>query len=395
MAFIFFCITLISLTIWIYLLAFRGRFWRADRRLNLSKIVLDCYPAVCAVIPARDEAKALPKSLKSLLTQDYPGEFSIILVDDQSVDGTAQIAKEIAEKYDRSYRLTVVSGQPLPSGWTGKLWAMEQGIRQAQQHPSPPQYFLLTDADIEHHPTNLEELIAKAEQEHLDLTSLMVLLRCESFWERFLIPAFVFFFQKLYPFAWVNDRHHKMAAAAGGCILIRREALNRIGGIEILRQALIDDCSLAQAVKSSLQAESEGSSGGIWLGLSESTKSLRTYPSLPSIWNLVARTAYTQLHYSPWLLMGTLISMTLVYLVPPISFFVGLGMSNGLIAATGGLTWGLMALSYLPTLRLYQRSPLWSLSLPVIAFLYTLMTLDSAIRHWQGRGGAWKGRVYP
>jgi hopene-associated glycosyltransferase HpnB len=234
----------------------------------------------------------------------------------------------------------------------------------------------------------------KAQQDNLDLVSLMVLLRCQEFWERFLIPAFVFFFQKLYPFRWVNDPTNPTAAAAGGCILIRREALNRIGGIQVVRQALIDDCALARAVKSSDRTENSEIGGAIWLGLTSSTRSLRPYPSLETIWEMVARTAYTQLNYSPLLLVGTLIGMTLVYQVPPLAAIWGGWTGNWWIAIAGLSGWLLMALAYLPTVRFYNCSPWFAFSLPAIAFLYTLMTLDSALRHWQGRGGAWKGRVY-
>ncbi|NEO80137.1 glycosyltransferase [Moorena sp. SIO4G3] len=427
-------ITVLSLGIWIGLLGFRGQFWRADQRLVLEKLPTrslgqgESLPKVCAVIPARNEAELLPTTLRSLLAQDYAGCLTVIVVDDQSTDQTATIAQALAQESNQSsqrFQLEVLSGQTLPPGWTGKLWALEQGIRHGQQQTPAPDYFLLTDADIEHDPANLRQLVTKAEMEHLDLVSLMVLLRCQDFWERLLIPAFVFFFQKLYPFAWVNNPTKSTAAAAGGCILIRHQALNRIGGIEVVRQALIDDCALAQAVKSSntpsfapLAPQNWGEQnsqsppnlgdlggfsktnqqrpgfGGIWLGLSQSTRSLRPYPSLASIWNMIARTAFTQLEYSPWLLVGTVMGMTLIYLVPPIGLIVSVLTGHWLNAIASFVTWLLMALAYLPTLRLYQCSPLLGFCLPGIGLLYTLMTIDSAWRHWQGRGGAWKGRVY-
>ena len=270
-------LTVLSLLIWVGLIGFWGQFWRANQRLenNLEpekKAVSEESPhppippsphppSICAIIPARNEADLLPIAVRSLLRQTYPGQFSIILVDDQSTDGTGEAAQRAAETVGQADRLTVISGQPLPAGWTGKLWAMEQGVRQAQQRLSPPDYFLFTDADIEHSPTNLQQLVAKAEQNHLDLASLMVLLRCQSFWEKLLIPAFVFFFQLLYPFPWVNNPAKKTAAAAGGCILIRRQALERIGGIQILCNALIDDCSLAAAVKECRGAGGAGGNG--------------------------------------------------------------------------------------------------------------------------------------
>jgi hopene-associated glycosyltransferase HpnB len=379
----------ISLLIWIYLLLFRGQFWQANQHLEQLDLNLESLPLICAVVPARDEADLLPKTLRSLLNQDYPGNFSIILVDDCSTDGTAEIARKVAEQLNQSKRLEIIQSNPLPPGWTGKLWALEQGIIYANKRTPPPDYFLLTDADIEHDKTNLHQLAIKAKKEKLQLVSLMVLLRCQSFWEKLTIPAFVFFFQKLYPFTWVNDKRDRTAAAAGGCILIERQALESIGGMAAIRQALIDDCALAQAVKATYPNKK-----AIWLGLTTSTRSLRPYPSLSSIWDMVARTAFTQLNYSPWLLLGTLLGMSLTYLVAPLSLGVGLVTSNWLLTSIGLLTWLLVAIAYLPTIRLYRLSPLWAFCLSAIAFLYTLMTIDSALRHWQGRGGRWKGRVY-
>ena len=389
-------LTVLSVGIWIGLLSWRGQFWRADQRLDLEVTEPSSWPSVCAVIPARNEADLLPETLRSLLTQDYPGAVTVILVDDQSTDGTATVAQAVAQELNQSDRLQILAAEPLPLGWTGKLWAMEQGTRKAQaQAINPPSdYLLLTDADIEHDRSNLRQLVAKAQHANLDLVSLMVKLRCESFWEQVLIPAFVFFFQKLYPFRWVNQPTHPTAAAAGGCILIRNAALTRIGGIQAIRQALIDDCALAQAIKSSGQSEQPGVKGGIWLGLSPSTRSLRPYPSLKTIWDMVARTAFTQLNYSPLLLLGTLVAMTLIYIVPPVGAIAGLLTGSWLVAIAGLCGWLLMAFAYLPTLRFYGCSPLLAFGLPAIAWLYTLMTLDSALRYWRGEGGAWKGRVY-
>lgn len=385
-------LTVLSLAIWVGLLGWRGQFWQADQRLEVQATEPEVWPSVCAVLPARNEASLLPVTLRSLLMQDYPG-VTIILVDDHSTDGTASVASRVAQELDKGWQLNIVCAEPLPPGWTGKLWALEQGIRQAQTLTPPPDYFLLTDADIEHDSKNLRQLVAKAQQEDLDLVSLMVLLRCQSFWEKLLIPAFVFFFQKLYPFRWVNDPTNPTAAAAGGCILIRREALVRVGGIQAVREALIDDCALAQAVKSTPRYKPHAL-GRIWLGLGPLTSSLRPYPSLASIWDMVARTAFTQLNYSPWLLLGTLVGMTLIYAVPPTGAIVG-GLTGNWLTAIAGLSgWLLMAWAYLPTLRFYGCSPLLAFCLPAIALLYTLMTLDSALRHWRGQGGAWKGRIY-
>ncbi|WP_414752801.1 glycosyltransferase [Anabaena sp. CCY 9910] len=389
---------LLSLVIWLGLLVFWGQFWRLDQRLEGKEIPLASLPKICAVIPARNEAELIPMSLRSLLLQDYPGDFHIFLVDDQSTDGTAAFAEGVAHAVDKAQQLHIVSGESLPPGWSGKLWAVEQGIQKAKTFA--PDYFFLTDADIEHDVSNLRRLVAKALQEDLDLASVMVKLRCESFWEKFLIPAFVFFFQQLYPFRWVNNPKNKMAAAAGGSILIRREALEKIGGIQVIRQALIDDCTLAQIVKSGGQGRkgdklNNATSRKIWLGLSSSTRSLRPYESLQTIWDMVARTAYTQLNYSPWLLLGTVVGMTLIYLLPPVATIIGVLIADWAIAFLGLVVWLLMSLAYFPTTRFYKLSPLLAFSLPAIAFLYTLMTIDSAFRHWQGRGGAWKGRVYP
>nr|WP_039747637.1 glycosyltransferase [Hassalia byssoidea] len=445
---IIFGVMLLSLAIWIGLLTLRGQFWRTDQRLEVGETMLESSPTVCAVIPARNEADLLPVSLRSLLRQDYHGSFTVFLVDDHSTDGTPDIALCVAYALNKSQQLQIISAQALPPGWTGKLWAMQQGIQAVEtRHVASlqkPDYYLLTDADIEHDIANLRRLVAKAEKDNLDLVSVMVRLRCESFWEQLLIPAFVFFFQKIYPFRWVNDPNNTTAAAAGGCILIRREALNRIGGLKAVRHALIDDCALASAVKrrerggvgeggrgrqggqgrlggqggisllspdfctdaitcvstshfctDAITCVSTSSTDRIWLGLSTLTRSLRPYPSLTTIWDMVARTAYTQLNYSPLLLVLTLVGMTLIYIVPPLGIIWGALMGNWGIAFTGLLTWLLMSLAYLPTIRFY-KCPVWLVfCLSAIAFLYTLMTLDSALRHWQGRGGAWKGRVYP
>lgn len=374
--------------IWLVLLTAWGQFWRADQRLPETSAVLDEWPDVCAIVPARNEADVLPQSLKSLLTQDYPGNLTVILVDDQSDDGTGAVAQQIAADVKKESALQVMTTSPLPTGWAGKLWAMNQGVEALKQQGGSP-YLLFTDADICHHPSNVRLLVTKAEQEQRDLVSLMVLLRCDSTWEKLLIPAFVFFFQKLYPFPWVNNPNRKMAAAAGGCILLRSQALERAGGLVTIKEALIDDCFLAAAVKSS------GPSANIWLGLTTSTVSLRPYTTLDSIWTMVARTAFTQLNYSPLLLVGSVVGMGLVYWVPPLGFLYGWIAGSPSIAVMGAVTWLLMAWAYWPTIRLYRLSPLWAFALPVIALFYNLMTLDSARRHWQGKGGAWKGRVYP
>ncbi len=382
---IFAGLALLSLTIWVYLVCFRGQFWRTDQQLSTQLLPLTKSPSVCIIIPARNEADLLPITLRSLLTQDYSGTLNLFLVDDHSTDRTAEVARETAETLGQSDQLHILSVAPLPLGWTGKLWALDQGVQKAMM--LEPDYILLTDADIEHDRANLSQLVAKAVGDDRELVSLMVRLRCQSVWEKLLIPAFVFFFAKLYPFRWVNEPENSIAGAAGGCSLIRREALTRIGGIQAIRQALIDDCALAEAIKSS-------GSQRIWLGLSDSTRSLRPYDSLETIWTMVARTAFTQLNYSPLLLIGTVFGMSLIYLLPPLGAVFGIVAGQWSIAIPSLFAYLLMSLAYVPIVRFY-RCPIWlSGCLPAIAFLYTLMTIDSARRHWQGKGGAWKGRVY-
>ena len=369
-----------TLAIWLYLLLARGWFWRARERDDANPPTLPAiWPSVVAVIPARDEEENIREAIGSLLRQDYPGSFSIVLIDDDSRDGTAQAAREAAQAAQADDRLTVLRGQPLPKGWTGKLWAMKQGSEAAALSPSPD-YLLLTDADIVYSPDALKRLVARAQAGDLVLTSRMVKLRCESFAERALIPAFVFFFALLYPFAWVNRRDRATAAAAGGCMLVRRDALQQAGGIETIRGALIDDCALAQRLKRI---------GPIWLGLTQNVHSIRAYPRLGDIRRMVSRSAYAQLRYSPLLLAGTLTGLALTYLAPPLLALFARGMPQAL----GALAWVLMALSFQPVLRFYRRSPLWGLALPAIALLYMAFTLDSAYQHVRGRGGSWKGRV--
>ena len=368
----------LSLAIWLYLLLFRGFFWVA--RLPAPMAPPARWPSVVAVVPARNEASVVGEAVSSLLAQDYPGRFSVVLVDDHSEDGTAEIARTAAARLGKSERLAVLGARPLAAGWTGKLWALGEGVRQVEESGDPPELFLFTDADIGHHRSNLAELVARLEGERRDLVSLMVRLRCESWAERLMIPAFVFFFAMLYPFAWSNDPRRTTAAAAGGCVLLRRSAFARGGGFAAIRGALIDDCALAKAVKEN--------SGSTWLGLTRETKSLRPYPRLGDIWRMVARTAYTQLRYSPLLLAGTVLGLGITYLVPPALTFAG-GAAGWLALAA----WAAMSLAYLPMLRFYGLSPLWAPLLPATSLVYLAATLDSARRYWRGAGGEWKGRV--
>lgn len=373
-------IAAVAVAIWLYLLLARGGFWtNSQRDIDVPRRYSE-FPSVTVVIPARNEATGIAETVTSLLRQDYRGEYRIIVVDDDSSDGTATVARQAAAALGAGERLDVIAGQPLPRGWTGKLWAVRQGVEAAEAAAMPPDYILLSDADIVYAPTVLGDLVARAGTGNLVLTSLMVKLRCKSLAERGLIPAFIFFFQMLYPFAWVNRPNDRTAAAAGGCMLVRVDALRAAGGIDSIRNALIDDCSLAKLMKVQ---------GPIWLGLSERAHSSRPYPSIEDIRRMVARSAYAQLHYSPLLLAGTVAGMGLTYLVPLMLVALAQGPAQWL----GAFAWALMALAFQPTLRLYGRSPLWGLALPAIALCYTLFTLDSALQHARGRGGMWKGRV--
>jgi hopene-associated glycosyltransferase HpnB len=367
----------IALAVWLYLLLARGAFWRCSERDDWEVEELPAWPRVAAVVPARNEADCVGDSIGSLLAQDYRGGWTVILVDDDSNDGTAEIARRAA---NAAARLRVVRSRGLPAGWTGKLWAAKQGIEAAMALPQPPDYLLLTDADIVHAPASVSRLVAYAEAKHLVLTSLMVKLHCESFAERAAIPAFIFFFQMLYPFSCVNRPHSAVAAAAGGCMLVRFDALRKAGGIEVVRAALIDDCALAKALKAH---------GPIWLGLTERVRSVRRYPALADIRHMVARSAYAQLRYSPLLLLATMAGMALTYLVPPLVAMFGSGAARWI----GVGAWALMFVAFQPTLRFYRLSPLWGLALPVIALQYMLFTLDSAHQYVRGQGGSWKGRV--
>jgi hopene-associated glycosyltransferase HpnB len=370
-----------GLAVWLYLLLGRGGFWRANIRDEADLAPEPAlWPAVTAVIPARNEADVLPASLPSLLTQDYPGRLTAVLIDDQSEDGTAATARSTADALGASGRLTILEGAELPQGWTGKLWAMQQGIEKARSAAQKPRYLLLMDADIAYDSAVVRRLVARAEARSLVLTSLMVKLRCESLAERALIPAFVFFFQILYPFAWVNRKESTMAAAAGGCMLVRLGALEAAGGIEAIRASLIDDCALGRSMKRQ---------GPVWLGLTASARSLRPYPGFADIRRMVARSAYDQLNYSPLLLLATVIAMTITYLIPPLMAGAGTGFAQ----AAGISAWAIMTVAFLPIVRFYGLPVLWAAALPVIAGCYMLFTLDSALQHWRGKGGLWKGRV--
>jgi len=364
----------LALAVWIYLHAGHGRFWQAGPCLSppglLSPRGKD-LPAVSIVVPARNEADTILRALTSLLAQDYDGPFRVILIDDLSSDGTGALAGNIEDD-----RLTILRGAPHPPGWSGKLWALSQGIAGTSD-----ELLLLTDADIEHRPAHLATLVAKLQADRLDLVSEMVALNCESPAEHALVPAFVFFFQLLYPFAWVNDPSNGMAAAAGGTVLIRAAALRRAGGLEAMRSALIDDVTLARRVKAF---------GRIWLGHSRLATSIRPYKTPGDVWRMVARCAYVQLGHSPLNLAGMVAGMALVWLLPPLAALLGHGPAQFL----GLAGWAAMAGAYIPTLRRFGLNPLWAISLPAVAGFYVAATLGSALDHYRGRGVVWKQRAY-
>lgn len=362
----------LALIVWIGLLTAHAGFWRADQRLGDPPAPVR-WPAVTAIVPARDEAATVADTVAAIRAQDYPGALRLLVVDDGSSDGTAGLA--------RSAGAEVLAAPPLAPGWTGKLHALETGVA-----ASDTEFLWFTDADIVHGPDILRRLVARALAEDRDLASLMVRLHVESRWERLLIPAFIFFFQMLYPFPAVNDPHNRTAGAAGGCILIRRAALTRAGGLAALADALIDDCTLARRV--------QDSGGRLWLGLGESSFSLRKAEGLAPLWAMVKRTAFTQLGHSALLLAGTLVGLALVFLAPPLVTIAGLLAVSPPLVLLGLAGQAAMALAIRPTLRLYGRPAAEGLLLPFVATLYMAMTVDSALARWRGTGSNWKGRAY-
>src|SRR5215469_1475118 len=361
---------------WLYLIALHGRFWNSGPVLREDRMPSSAAK-VTVVVPARDEAENIGRSISSLLAQEYSGELSVVLVDDNSTDGTAEIAASLPSHE----RLTIISGQPLPSGWSGMLWAVHQGLMQPVAQRAD--YILLTDADVEHAPTHVATLVHKAEASGQDLVSEMVRLHCSTPAERALIPAFIFFFQMLYPFAWVADPRRTVAGAAGGTMLVRRSALDRIDGVRSIRHHLIDDCALARQIKSS--------GGKIWLGHAELARSLRVYADWWEVGDMIARTAYVQLGHSPLMLLGCIAGMGLLYVVPLLLTVFGHGLTRGIAA----VAWLAMTVAFQPTLRRYGRFPPWAVALPGIAMFYLGATVTSAVRHHMGCGGRWKSRTYP
>jgi hopene-associated glycosyltransferase HpnB len=398
-----------AVLIWCYLLLGRGGFWRVgqlpgilppDPSSNVSaseNVALVSAPVgpifatpgasaagnlngqLAVIIPARNEAETVARSIESWLKQSGSHPIHIFLVDDGSSDGTATIARTAAAALGMGNKLTVITGKPLPAGWLGKPWALMQGVEQARE--LHPRFLLLTDADIAHAPEDVARLLAIATAGGYDLASLMVRLHCRSLAERLLIPPFVFFFFMLYPPEWTADAKRASAAAAGGCVLVRPEALDRAGGIAAIRDQVIDDCSLAQTVKCC--------GGRVWLGLAGSSASLRPYHSFGEIERMIARTAFNQLRHSFWTLLLAVVGMAFTYVLPIALLFTGHTMPLVL----GLASWALMTITFLPMVRYYKLPPVWALSLPLAALFYTCATVHSALKYWQGHGGEWKGRV--
>jgi hopene-associated glycosyltransferase HpnB len=374
-----FILSIVAVGIWTYLLLFRGFFWR-EAPHAVPDLAPETWPEVVVVTPARNEADVVGQSMAALLAQDYPGVIHIVLVDDDSTDGTAEAAERAAAKSQTHHKLTVVKNAALAPGWTGKMWAVNRGLSEAERLAPNAKYVLLTDADILHERTSLRQLVSRAEQGGFKMVSLMARLKTETLAERALIPAYIFYFQKLYPFSWVRDAGSKVAGAAGGCMLVDRAALNGIGGIAAIRSALIDDCALGKAIKTQ---------GPIWLGLADGVASLRGYPRWGDVWMLIARSAFTQLGFSAAMLAVSTVMMLATYVLPLALMLFAEGPA-GLLGAAAFVA---MVFAYQPTLRYHRLSALWALAMPLVASFYTAATIDSALRYWSGRGGQWKGRM--
>ena len=374
------CLGVLSLAIWLYLLVFHGRFWRVSAILAPSPRIDEPAARVAVVIPARDEAEVVGECVGSLLRQTGGHAIHIFLVDDASTDGTAEVARRAAEEAGKTSNLTVIACRELQPGWSGKLWAVEQGVEQARG--IDPDFVLLTDADIAHAADSVAALVAIARNGGHDLASCMVKLHCETLAERALIPAFAFFFLKLYPPAWIANPRRKTAGAAGGSILIRAQALDRAGGIAAIRGEVIDDCALARRVKDS--------GGKIWLGLTAKTRSIRPYGGFSGIGKMISRGAFNQLRHSAAMLLLALAGLTITYLAPPA---LAIFSHRSIPALLGAAAWILMAACFLPTVRFYRLSPLWAVALPLISIFYMGASVHSAFKFWSGRGGEWKGRI--
>ncbi len=369
-----------TLLIWTYLAAAHGRFWQISRFTPEQQASTRAPDLVAVVIPARDEAEVVGRCVASLLQQEGGQRLHIFLVDDGSSDGTAEIARQAEQAAGKTEQLTIIRGRPLPSGWSGKLWAVQQGVERARE--LDPDFLLLTDADIEHGLRSIATLITIARSQRCDLVSFMVKLYCQSLAERALVPAFVYFFFQLYPPAWISSPQRKTAGAAGGSILVRPQALERAGGIQAIRNEIIDDCALARAVKRS--------GGRVWLGISAETRSIRPYGTFAEVGRMISRSAFNQLQHSTWLLLFAMIGMTMTYVLPPL---LALFSGRPVPSLLGAVAWAIMAVTFLPIVRFYRLNLLWSLALPLIAVFYMGATFHSAFKFWTGRGGEWKGRV--
>lgn len=371
-------ITWIVLAAWAYLILFHGLYWELSQRLPARIPEPEYWPAVIAIIPARNEADVIAETIARHEAQDYPGDYRVIVINDRSEDGTGEVARAAAGP-----RTTVIDAEARPEGWMGKVWAMEQGLRHMQVQPEQPEFILFTDADIHHPEGSVSRLVGFAEFDRRDLVSLMVKLKAKTFWEKLLIPAFVLFFAKLYPFNRVNNPYRRAVAAAGGCMLVRREVAETAGLMETIKGELIDDCALARWVSIS-------GTRRIWLGLTETVVSARGYGGLQGVWDMVARSAFTQLRFSVFLLCGSVLGMLLLYAAPPVLLVANFILEKSPIFCLAPFI--LMTISFGPAIKLY-RSPFYmGFLLPLAGIMYTAMTIDSARRHWRGEGGGWKGR---
>jgi len=376
----------LSVVSWVVLLFFRHGFWRADQMLGGDLPEPSDWPSVTALVPARNEQEHIQACLAGLAGQDYPGSFQVLVIDDSSSDDTAPIARHYAARSDLGHAVDVIDAPDLQAGWAGKLWALNHGTKHLAAQGTGPEFLWLSDADVVHDPATLRRLVAKAETGGLAMVSLMVRLACASFWERLLVPAFVFFFQMLYPFPAINDPGSRAAGAAGGCILLRRSALERAGGIFAIKDQLIDDCALAARIK--------GTGAAIWVGLATESHSLRRYDTLAEFWWMVVRSAFVQLGYSTLLLVASVLGMAITFICAPlIVLSFPLHNSEG-AAFLGVISWTLMCISYIPTVRYHMVGTVRCVTLPAAAALYMIMTVHSAVRHWRGLGQNWKNRAY-
>jgi hopene-associated glycosyltransferase HpnB len=370
-------VALLTSVIWSYLVSARGSFWRKKDANRAASEKLEPLGGVVAVVPARNEAELIGPVVTSLLNQTVA--MPVVLVDDESTDGTANVARDAAEKTGKPDALIVIQSKALPAGWTGKLWSMHQGIEHARAlHPA---WLMLVDADVVHGPETVANLSLIASQGPYDLVSFMVKLHCKSLAEKLLIPAFVYLFFMLYPPAWIQDSRRSAAGAAGGCMLVKAETLERSGGLESIRAAVIDDCSLARLLKQH--------GGRLWLGLTEQSQSLRRYETFAHIERMISRTAFNQLQHSSLLLLCTIVGMVITYLAPPLLLLA----RSRLMIVMGAAAWAAMTITYSNMVRYYRLNPAWALTLPLAALFYLGTTIHSAVKYWNGRGGDWKGRI--